>query len=621
MRAAVLAAWLAGGCLTFVALYAEILGIYTDVSLLWISLGVVLFLAFPLFRHPFLRRRSAGSTGNSSSEAKRFLVTRWLSDNPRDAPLVAWPRLAACAGALAAGALSLVMSVYAAGMFGDLPPAYHDEFSYLFQAETFLAGRTWFPSHPEVPHLFDQMHVLNEGRFASRYFPATGAWIAPFLACGHPLWGHWLAGMLTTMCVFAAGRELHNNAAGLLAGMVTALSPGLILFSNLLLAHHPALAGLSLFVWCWLRQQRTGNSRDGVFAGLGLALAMLARPMTAFAIGLPFGCWTAVRLARGLRRKFATQSAAEPAGKSCSRRPLAEALSLGGPLVAGLVVLAVYSSSITGSPLVTPYQVYTDTYTPRHVYGFHNVSRGEQRVGPRVIEHYDTWAEELTPELAARNMLIRLLASLQLTLGVIPLAMTAVLLVSTTPRQRVGLWLVAAAIFSLHLAHVPYWFAGILQWHYVMESSILWALLFGVVTARMCGWWLAERRMLLPVWWLGLAGIAVAGNLISVEVLAAPALLDRAVAEVRFSRVRHAAFRQLIETQVRQRPALVLVDPDPADRHIDYVVNPPDLQGEVLIGRWLPGEVPVERVRQAFPDRSLYRYDARRQTLHFLPGE
>ncbi|MDF1745935.1 MAG: hypothetical protein P1V19_19710, partial [Gimesia sp.] len=77
---------------------------------------------------------------------------------------------------------------------GNLPPAYHDEFSYLFQAKTFLAGRTWFPSHPDVPEIFDQVHVLNEGKMASRYFPGTGIWLAPFVAWGHPYWGYWLAG-------------------------------------------------------------------------------------------------------------------------------------------------------------------------------------------------------------------------------------------------------------------------------------------------------------------------------------------------------------------------------------------------------------------------------------------
>src|SRR5207342_1934219 len=91
--------------------------------------------------------------------------------------------------------VSLGTSAWLGRHFEGLPPAYHDEYSYLFQARTFLAGRVSFPSH-EAARLFDQMHVLNEGQFASRYFPGTGLWMAPFVALGNPWWGHWFAGAL-----------------------------------------------------------------------------------------------------------------------------------------------------------------------------------------------------------------------------------------------------------------------------------------------------------------------------------------------------------------------------------------------------------------------------------------
>ena len=83
--------------------------------------------------------------------------------------------------ALLLAGISCGLSAWTGGRFGDLPPAYHDEFSYQFQAKTFLAGRLSFPSFAPMPELFDQMHVLNEGRFASRYFPGAGLWLAPFV--------------------------------------------------------------------------------------------------------------------------------------------------------------------------------------------------------------------------------------------------------------------------------------------------------------------------------------------------------------------------------------------------------------------------------------------------------
>src|SRR5690606_9101124 len=148
------------------------------------------------------------------------------------------------------------MARYVAVQFGDLPPAYHDEFSYLFQAQTFLAGQLSFPSHPVMPELFDQMHVLNEGRFASRYFPGTGLWMTPFVAAGHPWWGHQAAHAFASFLLFWIGRHLANNAVGLLAGLLLALSPGVALFSSLLLAHHPTLVGLLVFTITFLKLRR-----------------------------------------------------------------------------------------------------------------------------------------------------------------------------------------------------------------------------------------------------------------------------------------------------------------------------------------------------------------------------
>ncbi|HIC64854.1 MAG TPA: hypothetical protein EYO87_02400, partial [Paracoccus sp.] len=215
---------------------------------------------------------------------------RWLAAGPGDGGR------GALAVAVFVGGLSILASAHVASRhppaaptvcFGELPPAYHDEYSYLFQARTLIDGRLSYPSHPRLPRLFDQMHVLNEGRFASRYFPGVGAWIAPFLAIGHPSQGHWLAGAIAAMAIFGAGRELAGNGTGLLAGVLAATSPGMAVFSNLLLSHHPTLAGLSVFLYLFLVMQRNGCAGCAAASGVGLALAMLCRPLTAAAVALP----------------------------------------------------------------------------------------------------------------------------------------------------------------------------------------------------------------------------------------------------------------------------------------------------------------------------------------------
>ncbi|MCH7987601.1 MAG: hypothetical protein IID46_00465 [Planctomycetes bacterium] len=227
------AAWSAGVALILLSLFGESAGVRFEVFSIEVTVVyAVLLICAPVFWF-------AGR--NSRSILFRLRKRVFLSTDEEKLS----HRYRSGIFAVMIGLTSLGMSVWVSAKFqvaenGEtLPPAYHDEYSYLLQAKTFLTGRFSVPSHPTAPRLFDQMHVVNEGRFASRYFPGTGLWMMPFVAAGNPYWGHWLAGVLASMFVFWSGCELGSRGVGLIAGFLTALSPGLALFSNLLLAHHP----------------------------------------------------------------------------------------------------------------------------------------------------------------------------------------------------------------------------------------------------------------------------------------------------------------------------------------------------------------------------------------------
>ncbi|HVW02645.1 MAG TPA: hypothetical protein VHB77_19975 [Planctomycetaceae bacterium] len=494
---------------------------------------------------------------------------------------------------------ALGMNAWTGSWFLDAPPAYHDEYSYLVQADTFLAGRVSYPS-PPLAHLFDQMHVLNEGRFASRYFPGVGLWLAPFVAIGHPYWSCWLAGALIAWCVYWIGCELGGFRAGLLAGMLTACAPGMELFGNLLLAHHPTLLGLSAFMLCYYRWRRLRRWGWAFGAGSALAYAMLCRPMTAAGIGLPFGIDAFVWLAAG--RPL-------PMVRRCG-----QIVALGIPVFAGFAALAAYDQAITGNWRVTPYQLYTDIYTPRHVYGFANRERGEQALGgrdlPLVSRGYDEWAKNLTPELAAENTGLRLLWSWRWTLGVLPLALGMMAWACAGLFTRRGWWLIPTAILSLFVVHIPYWFVGIMHWHYVFESGPLWLLLFAGGSAWLWENWGAAGRRLLSGWWALLIGAAVLLGHASCEPFwVAPR--DVGLQELSFARGRYYKFRQFVAGNVRERPALVLVEPDPADVSMDFVTNKPTFDAPVLIGRYDPRGPSRAEIAQAFPGRAIYLFRAK----------
>lgn len=532
-----------------------------------------------------------------------------------ESPLEHWLQQSAASQPRSSAAVvaTILIGVFAFGIsrwvgqpYADLPPAYHDEFSYLFQAESYLHGRLWFPSFSQRPELFDQMHVLNEGRFASRYFPGVGLWMAPFVDMGDPHLGQQLAQAIAAILVFRCGRELSANGVGLLAAVLFCLSPGMLLFSNLLLSHQPTLVGLLLFLWAFLKWLRCGGLRLLLLAGCGLTFAMLCRPMTAAGFALPFGILFASWWLTG-RPVLHPNSTPLPFVPSLATRSLS-ALMLALPLCVGFAIMLFTQREITGSLLLSPYQQFTDIYTPRHRFGFNNVIIGEQHLGPKVLDNYDLWAENLTPSLAARNVLTRLTASWEWTLGIVPLALGC-LVTLFTPQLGGRRWLLIwASIASLHAVHVPYWFSGIMGWHYVLETAPLWLLLFAEGTHRLNLTWNIRGAFGLRLWWRALIVVALMVNLLTVRPLW-PGRLPMGFEESAFSRRLYAQFRQSIEELRNGQQAIVFVIPSPSDRHIDYITNPPTLTGPVLVAR-LNSRDELPAAAALFPNRTVLLYDA-----------
>lgn len=537
------------------------------------------------------------------------------------------PRLRPLATAVGVFALAVAACARLGWDSLELPPGLHDEYSYLFQAKTHLAGRFWFPSQNAIPGVFDQLHVLNEGRFASRYFPGTGLWLAPFVALGPPFpyLSQWLAAGLAAALVFEAARAIGGARVGLVAGVLVALAPGLADFCNLLVAHAPTLLGLSFFLCGQAHVRRRDASTRAQLAwsaasGAGLAFAMLCRPLTAAAIGLPFGLALVAGLGREIRSlRGATNAAAHRLRPlaSAHRRLVATAL----PIALGLLILAAHDRAITGSVWQTPYGLYNAIYTPRHVYGFDNGVRGDAVVAPKRTVAYDRWARNLTGPGAANNARIRLDRSLRASIGASALVVGLVAIVLGR-RRGDSFWLLCAtSAATLHLAHVPYWFVGITAYHYVLESIPLYALVFAgsvqVVDSfardRLAG----RARALLVSAWIAIALVPTVWPwlVLTARHDATTGTVLREGTSFRPARLAHARFLARIEAQVRERPALVLIDQPPREIHLDLVVNDPDLNAPVLFGRFVASRMSLGAIANAFPERALYLYNDRTDRL------
>jgi hypothetical protein len=418
------------------------------------------------------------------------------------------------------------------------------------------------------------------------------------------------------MFVFGIGRELSCNGVGLLAGLLAACSPGMMLFGNLLLAHQPTLAGLGLFLFCFFRLMRIlqvetiSNRAVAINAGMvgcGLAFAMLCRPMSAAGVGFPFGVWIAFWLLKNLRQHRAT-----------GVRIIG---GFGVPLLLGFAVLLTHNFSTTGNAFETPYQLYTDIYTPRHAYGFDNVVNAKPIAPDRVLENYDQWAENLDAARALNNVRERFKASTQWTVGMVAVLISACVFLIGAWSVLDRRWtLVLAGVVSLHVAHIPYWYDGIQHWHYVFESGILLCLI--VAAASLLFVKLAEElgRPWLQAWWAGVLLVSVWVNLINVDPFWGSRLTE-GVGEFGFAKLKHHVVEQIVKQNVTG-PAIILVKHDPADRHNDYVNNDPALENDILYARY-PAATMSEKetedlARSAYPDRRLFLFDAATNQLRAL---
>ena len=117
----------------------------------------------------------------------------------------------------------------------------------------------------------------------------------------------------------------------------------------------------------------------------------------------------------------------------------------------------------------------------------------------------------------------------------------------------------------------------------------------------------------MQLWWCALVATALLPSFAAVPPFWNSSRLQVAVNMISYSRLKYARFQQALDTvrkqiQVSGTAALVLVDTDRSDTHIDYVNNHPTLEAEILIGRHDVQQLDERQLRHAFPQRSIHVY-------------
>jgi hypothetical protein len=465
----------------------------------------------------------------------------------------------------------------------DLPPNYHDEYAYLFQAWTYLDGKVAYPVDRFSP-AFEQVHVLNRDVFASRYFPGTALWLLPWVALGKPIVGMWIAHGMATAFYALLARRLHPSA-GLPAAMLIGTAPGMAVFSDAILSTMPTMLAIGIFLWAWFGAMENGGAKFAVLAGLAIGFAFITRPLTAVGIGLPFAVVSLWRLWKPQHARSRTQ-----------------VLAMIAAFVAVAALLPVWSFATLGTIWETPYGRYTAQKTPSHLYGFYNVDRGAVLRGPETFLPYDVWATNHTPNLAipmvatrTENLLRegvggRLFAYFFLTVSFV--------LAFIGNGRTLLLWLSA---IGLALIYAPYWFVGLFGYGYLAEALPILLVLIGH-TAIVCREWLASS-----------VGSGAASAVMALVFLRALANVGDIVpgnfapnSDPQFARREKKRIVEMEKLALREGcNILVLVRADPKTAvHSTLVNNHPRLEAPV-VRAWEIAEL-KEALMERYADRAVY---------------
>jgi hypothetical protein len=221
-------------------------------------------------------------------------------------------------------------------------PHGQDEFSYVLAGDTFAHGRLTNPTHPLWVH-FESMHIIHQPTYASKYPPAQGLSLAlGQVLCGHQLAGVWLSTALACAAITWMLLGWLPARWALLGGLLAAVHPTMIVWSQSFMGGTVATAGGALVVGALRRLASSPRLREGFFLGAGIAVLAVSRPYEGVVLCvLAVVAWIVWH------------------GRILPPRIL---LAVAGMVAAALIWLGYYNWRVTGHPLRLPYLVHDELY-------------------------------------------------------------------------------------------------------------------------------------------------------------------------------------------------------------------------------------------------------------------
>lgn len=247
---------------------------------------------------------------------------------------------------LAAGIAAITVRAALIPVLPAPKPVASDEFSHLLLADTLLQGRVANPTHPLWVH-FEGLQIIQQPHYVSNYFPGQ----AMVLAAARWITGSPWVGILLLSGIFCAVIcwMLQGWVASewALIGAVLAILRFAI-GSYWINAYHggflPAIGG-ALIAGAYPRLRDKASASMSIVFGFGLAILACTRPFEGFLFSAPL-----LAALMWAQRKRAWMPRV---------RTVAPAMLIAALAVVGL---GLYFRAITGSPVVTAYQVSQKMY-------------------------------------------------------------------------------------------------------------------------------------------------------------------------------------------------------------------------------------------------------------------
>jgi Dolichyl-phosphate-mannose-protein mannosyltransferase len=355
----------------------------------------------------------------------------------------------------------------------------HDEAAYLLQARLYASGHWTAPGLP-LPEFFEQYHVLVSPRLTPKYFPGHALMLVPGIWLGLPgLMPVLLLGVCGAL-VFDLAKRLTNPWIGLLAWFLWMTAPGVMDFEPGYLSETTTGAFWLLGWWAllrWIEDERRGwLSIIAVSIGIGF----LTRPLTMLIFALPIGAVVLVRVAR--RRSWSDLAIPFGIGFAC------------------LGVWCLWCQRTTGSPLLTPWEIYRREYIPDDTFGFGLTGQQPLRV--------------LNPDMQVFNERFVQAMHRNYTLASVPSELWHRVLAIAANMWVTRAMLLVLALLALFTTSAAFWFAmgtsvllvlGYLSYAHAAQWSVYYMEIQPVLAfATAVAWWrlvslIANRRLAWPL--------------------------------------------------------------------------------------------------------------------------